>query len=209
MGWRRCDGCGRTISDRAPNCPFCAAPNALATPAAFAALPVAGAPAAVAPAIPAPSVVAATPGVVADASSKFHEPSTPGGLAGPTRLAGWLMILGGLAGAIAPVASFARGGAVVDVVIGAALALNSSKWRALALVRVVLGTIVWPVVAIMQHDPISLVVQILYSASLLVLLQERPRRSYVPWAIGVASLVLVLNYFGLAVMLAQQQANSR
>ena len=207
MGWRRCDGCGRTISDRAPSCPFCAAPNALDSSSVFAAaaVPVAGAPA-IAPAFPAPGGLAATPGPV-DVDSKFHEPSAPGGLAGPTRLAGWLLILGGIAGAIAPVAPFARGGAVVDVLIGGALALNSSKWRLVALVRVVIGTIIWPILAIVQHDPISLVIQLLYSGSLLVLLQERPRRAFVPWAIGAVSVVLVLNYFGLAVMLAQQHAS--
>jgi hypothetical protein len=207
MGWRRCDGCGRTISDRAPNCPFCAAPNALATPGAFAAAtaPAAASAPAIAPGFPVPTEVGATPQPVVGGDSRFHEAATPDGLAGPTRLAGWLLILGGVAGAVAPVASFARGGAVVDVVIGAALALNSPKWRVWALVRVVLGTIVWPIVALVQHDNISLVVQLFYSASLLVLLQERPRRALVPWAIGVATIVLVLTYFGLAVMLAMPQ----
>jgi len=206
MGWRRCDGCGRTISDRAPNCPFCAAPNALATPGAFAAaaVPAAGAPA-IAPGFPVPTDVAATPEPVVGGKSRFHEPTTPGGLAGPTRLGGWLLILGGIAGAVAPVASFARGGAVFDIVIGAALALNSPKWRVWALVRVVVGTVVWPIVAIMQHDVITLVVQLFYSFSLLVLLQERPRRTLVPWALGVATVVLVMTYFGLAVMLALPQ----
>ncbi|HZW88903.1 MAG TPA: hypothetical protein VFF12_07480 [Myxococcaceae bacterium] len=137
--------------------------------------------------------------------SRFHEPTTPGGLAGPTRLGGWLLILGGIAGAVAPVASFARGGAVFDIVIGAALALNSPKWRVWALLRVVVGTVVWPIVAIMQHDVITLVVQLFYSFSLLVLLQERPRRTLVPWALGVATVVLVMTYFGLAVMLALPQ----
>jgi hypothetical protein len=116
-----------------------------------------------------------------------------------------MLILGGVAGALMPLASFARGGAVVDVVIGAALALNSSKWRFWAFVRVVIGTVVWPILAIVQHDIVTLVVQLLYSVSLLALLQERPRRALVPWAIGVAALVLILTYLGLAMMDLQPQ----
>jgi hypothetical protein len=200
MGFRRCETCGRTISDRAPGCPFCARSEGPGTGGAIAAS--AGVLAA-----PVTSAPLATPDPAVVADPKVWEPTRLDGLAWPTRLAGWMLMLGGVLVALAPTESFYRTGAFVDIVLGAALALDKEKVRNWALVRVVIGLIVWPILALVQHDPVSLAIQVLYSVSLLVLLRERPRRALVPWAIGVGGLVLLLTGLGLVVMqLAPPQA---
>lgn len=88
-------------------------------------------------------------------------------------------------------------GLLVDVVVGAGLLTGKEKWHKWALVRVVLGGVIFGCLFGFRHDWWSLAFQLMLSASLLMLLWSEPGRVRIAAGVMVGAPYFLMSMIGL------------
>lgn len=90
---------------------------------------------------------------------------------------------------------------VIDAVLGTFLVMGQEKHRNLAMLRAILGGLVFTGMRLFQGDIITAVVQVILSASLITLLSEAPPRGRVKLALGATLGLFLLQGLGIHLLI--------
>jgi hypothetical protein len=84
------------------------------------------------------------------------------------------------------------GPAIFDILIGWSILRGSAKWVKLAIVRIILGLLIWGGIAFFQNDIFSAALQIAFSTSLMLLLIGDAKKVRITLACILASFLLIV-----------------
>jgi hypothetical protein len=89
---------------------------------------------------------------------------------------------------------------IIDAVVGVGLLQNKPDYRRWAIIRSVLGLVVYSGILIAKNDPFSAVINAVYIAGLLMLLIGQPGKGRIWAGIGLAAVCMLLEMLGLMMM---------